>query len=447
MPTLEELHWLTVARPDLADGDVRDGPAPARRAAVRLRAAGLDPDGAFTRRLEEELRSFAQGVNVLAHFRYPSGLQVAARHTVQALAGEGIAVSCRDVPCQARADLPGRDECLGLHPWRVTISQLAPEPFASDAYPHCGLAMRSGTYRIGYWYWEMEQAPARWARHARWLHELWAPTRFIAGALRSALPLPVLDMLPGIEMPPAIEMPRAALGLPERPYLFLFAFDMASTAERKNPLGAVAAFRRAFGDSGDAALVLKVSRGWADPEALRQLQQAADGRSVLLIDEVLPRERTFALMNACDAYVSLHRGEGLGLTLAEAMALGKPVIATRYSGNLDFMTDRNSLLVDYRPGPVARSAHLYRKGCRWAEPSVEHAAQLMRWLAEHPARGRAVGERARQDVRVTLSLEAAGRRMARRLEELRRGRGEGRVSCLRFAHGGAACCSAPVRET
>src|SRR5262249_29627249 len=125
---------------------------------------------------------------------------------------------------------------------------------------------------------------------------------------------------------------------------------------------------------------------------------------------------------ACDAYVSLHRSEGFGLTMAEAMALGKPVIATRYSGNLDFMTDDNSLLVDCRPVPVARSAHLYRTGCTWAEPSVEHAAQLMRRVADDPDHGRAIGERARRDVRVTLSLEAAGRRMARRLEELARER-------------------------
>src|SRR5262249_1429867 len=158
---------------------------------------------------------------------------------------------------------------------------------------------------------------------AAWLHELWAPTRFVADALRRDLPLPVFDMLPGIEMPPADRVPRSALGLPERDYLFLFAFDMASTAERKNPLAAVAAFPRAFADRPGVALVLKVSRGWVGPEALSQLQQAADGRSVILIDEMMSYERALALTGACDAYVSLHRSEGFGLTMAEAMALGK----------------------------------------------------------------------------------------------------------------------------
>src|SRR5262249_55264476 len=146
-----------------------------------------------------ELASLTPGVNMLAHFRYPSGLQVAALHTAQALRGEGLGVSCRDVPSNVRADVLGREGWVELHPHRVTINHLAPDPLAEDCYALCGLAMRKETYRIGYWYWEMETAPRKWARHACWVHEAWAPTRFIAAALRAVLPIPVFDMLPGIE--------------------------------------------------------------------------------------------------------------------------------------------------------------------------------------------------------------------------------------------------------
>ena len=150
--------------------------------------------------------------------------------------------------------------------------------------------------------------------------------------------------------------------------------------------------------------------------------RAAGGIGALVIDEVLSREDSYALMHACDCYVSLHRSEGFGLTMAEAMLMGKPVIATGYSGNLDFMDERNSLLVDCKVVALERDVPPYKRGFRWGEPSAEHAARHLRWVYEHPEAARALGARARQDVAERLSLEAAGRRMARRLEEIRAAR-------------------------
>src|SRR5438876_8803209 len=98
--------------------------------------------------------------------------------------------------------------------------------------------------------------------------------------------------------------------------------------------------------------------------------------------------------------------------MAEAMAVGKPVIATGCSGNLDFMTPSNSLLVSYSKTPLRTTVHIYRRGGSWAEPSVDHAAELMRWVVGHPAEAQAMGQRAARDVRATLSLESAGQRMA-----------------------------------
>ena len=143
-------------------------------------------------------------------------------------------------------------------------------------------------------------------------------------------------------------------------------------------------------------------------------------------------------MACCDSYVSLHRSEGFGLTLAEAMALGKPVIATGYSGNLDFMDADTSHLVDYQLVPVRDGGPFYRGG-RWAEPSIAHAAQVMRQVVDRPAEAHALGERARESVGELLSLEAAGRRMSRRLDELLANRAaQGRPVDERFARPSAA---------
>ncbi len=413
----EELYWLTVARPEWRQRypDVLTNPATALAFARQLYRQG-EIDDAWLRRLE--MSPLRLGVNLLAHFRYPSGLQVAAINTAEALELVGTDVSRRDVPTGIPTDLPGRSESLGLHPHAVTLALLAPEPLAADCYPRAGLAARPDSYRIGYWYWELEQVPRRWRRHRRWLHELWAPTRFIGDALRRAMPMPVIDMLAGMRMPPVIQTPRSTFGLPEDRFLFLFVFDMCSTFERKNPLAVIEAFRRAFTPRDPVALAIKVSRGYHDPGAQKTLREACEQQGVRLIDEVLSHEQLFGLINCCDAYVSLHRSEGYGLTMAEAMALGKPVIATGYSGNVDFMNENNSLLVGYKLAPLRTTVHVYRKGWLWAEPSVDQAAEWMRWIVDHPAEARALGERARRDVRETLSLEAAGQRMTRRIEEL-----------------------------
>ena len=204
------------------------------------------------------------------------------------------------------------------------------------------------------------------ARTPHLLNEVWAPTRFIHRAFEPNHADPRrTPMLPGMLPPVApANMPRTHFGLDPSKFLFLFLFDMNSVMERKNPLATVAAFRQAFGGSRDVQLAIKVSRGDADPQNFARLQQACDEAGCVLIDRVLSREESYGLLNACDAYVSLHRSEGFGLTMAEAMFFGKPVIATGYSGNLDFMSADNSLLIPYEMTPLTLDYTVYRKGSR-----------------------------------------------------------------------------------
>jgi glycosyltransferase involved in cell wall biosynthesis len=207
---------------------------------------------------------------------------------------------------------------------------------------------------------------------------------------------------------------RAELDLPDG-FLFLFIFDYYSVNARKNPIGVVEAFKRAFPDGGPTLLVKSIN-GNQRRDALARLEQAAAGRSDIRIhDGYLEPEKKDALVGTCDCYVSLHRSEGLGLTMAEAMSLAKPVIATGYSGNLTFMNEHNSYLVPYSMTTIPPGSDPYPPGVEWAEPDLDHAAELMRRVYERPDEARAVGERARRELLASHPLERAGAFIEERL--------------------------------
>lgn len=359
------------------------------------------------------------GVNVIGHFCYPSGLRVSAESLVEAAKAVGVQVSLRDLKTDANDD-PHHVEFRGMEVHDVTIIHAQPEPFFDVAYERSQVIERNPrTYRIAYWYWEFDSIPASWAEHAQAVDEVWAATEFVARGLRERLDIPVRTLFPGIKLASYEKRGRAYFGLPEAPYTFLFTFHMMSVMERKNPLGLIRAFRDAFGNSDSVRLVLKTSFGHKHPKQFQQLRKAAKGANITLIDQVYSPDEVLSLMDACDAYVSLHRSEGLGLTMAEAMLMGKPVIATRFSGNVDFMDDDNSLLVPYELVKVGKSIPPYDADLEWAEPSVEHAAMLMRRVFEDQDWAREVGARARASAEAHLSIETAGRRMAARVEEIR----------------------------
>ena len=196
-------------------------------------------------------------------------------------------------------------------------------------------------------------------------------------------------------------------------------FDYLSTIQRKNPVGLIEAFKRAFAPGEGPQLLIKTINAPLRPLAEEEVLWAADGRpDIHVLDRSLTPEELEGLMSACDCYVSLHRSEGFGLTLAEAMSIGKPVIGTGYSGNVDFMNPENSFLVDYTIGRVGPECEIYPPDGEWADPSVEHAAQLMRAVYDDPAEAARRGARAADDIARMLSPEATGAAMRRRLEEL-----------------------------
>jgi glycosyltransferase involved in cell wall biosynthesis len=217
--------------------------------------------------------------------------------------------------------------------------------------------------------------------------------------------------------PPVETFERGALNLPRDKFLFLFVFDALSNLDRKNPEGLMHAYRNAFGPGDGAELILKCKNLTSDE--LNALDESRHGRpDIRIINQTMSRQEVYALIAACDCYVSLHRAEGFGLTMAEAMFYGKPVIATGYSGNLDFMAGGSAFLVDYKMTALEKDNGYYRAGTQWADPDLNHASTLMRSVMENREIARGVGRAAAQKMRDEYSPEAVGRRIRDRLSLL-----------------------------
>ncbi len=273
-------------------------------------------------------------------------------------------------------------------------------------------------YAIGVWFWETDRVRAGETSAARFFDELWVASDYVRAAIEPEVDIPVLSIPIPMEPPTGPFRPRVDLSLPGG-FTFLFVFDFWSE-ERKNPSAVVEAFTRAFSPGEGPILVVKSIHGDSKARKLEKLQAvAADRGDVVIRDGYVSAVERDSYLAASDCYVSLHRSEGLGLTMAEAMALGKPVIATGYAGNLEFMNESNSYLVPYDLVDVPSSWWAYAPGATWAEPDIDAAAQLMRYAWEHPDEVGARGERAREALLEHFSPRRTADFVERRLEEIR----------------------------
>lgn len=283
----------------------------------------------------------------------------------------------------------------------------------------------SGRHNIGYWLWELEKFPRDWRGSFKLVDEVWAPTAFVCDAIGAATDKPVLRIPMTVEPEAPSGMDRAYFGLPHDAFVFLFSYDFNGFASRKNPEGVIAAFRQAFGDDDQGVrLLLKSSNGDRFPDRLAAIRQGIAGDPRIEVREgFLSREEMSGLQNAADCFVSLHRSEGFGLGLAECMYFGKPVIATGYSGNLDFMDTGNSLLVDYRLIPLRNGDYPYWQGQRWAEPDIAHATKLMRQVRNDRDFAHRIGAAAAVSIRRNHSRAATAAAVVTRLRDI-----EGKLS-------------------
>jgi glycosyltransferase involved in cell wall biosynthesis len=340
----------------------------------------------------------AGGLVVAGELGRASGVGEVARLMLDGLAMLGVAawpvvVAAR--PTLRRASLPasGALPIASAAPLLLHVNALE-LPAVLRALPR---GLPHGRRVIGYWTWDLPVAPPAWRGSVAFVHEIWTLSRFSQAALEPLLPGRVRCVPPPLAALPPRPAPldRAAFALPAGAVVVLVAFSLASSFARKNPLAAIAAHRLAFGDRADRVLLLKIAEAGSFPADFARLRAAAAGAANIRFEtRTLPPADRFALLRTADIVLSLHRSEGLGLVPAEAMLLGRPVVATGWSGTLDYMDADCAALVDYRLVPADDPRGVFvTPGACWAEPDVGAAADWLRRLADDAALRAALGAR------------------------------------------------------
>ncbi len=352
-----------------------------RRAALSRVAAALAP------RPDAVPPVKSNGVIVAGELAGASGLAESARILHQVIAAHGLARGSLPLGLPGFVDMPPAPDM----PPGAALLAVVNAPILPPALLRLPRRALRGRKVIGFWAWELPFAPPLWDDGARFVHEVWAPSRFTAAALERLAPGRVRVVpypIAGVDLPAGGG--RADFGLPEGVFIVTTIFNLASSMARKNPLGAIAAFKAAFAARRDCLFVLKLSHVEAYADDLALIRAAiGDAPNIRLITETIPETRLRGLIRLSDVVLSLHRAEGFGLVPAAAMLLGRAVVATGWSGNMDFMSEETAGLVPYRLVDVEDERGTYAlKGARWAEPDVEAAASLLRRLADDGA-GRA----------------------------------------------------------
>lgn len=366
-------------------------------------------------------------VNVAGYFRAELGIGTAARSLITALETAEIPINTLTFDRTAnRLAHPFTDRSTKNGNADINILCINPDQMSAFA-EHSGPEFCAGRYNIGVWFWEVEDFPVSLHHAFNQVDEIWVASEFMRQTFLKVSPKPIFKF-PLPVLPPTIDtsLTRAALKLPDQ-FIFLFSFDFLSVLERKNPLGLVQAFTDAFAVGEGPRLVIKTINGDKRTLELEKLRYAIRDRpDIVLMDGYLDALRNATLTALSDCYVSLHRSEGFGLTIAEAMALGKPAIATGYSGNLEFMTPENSYLCPSSRFQVGPEREPYPADSHWSEPDVTAAAELMRWVYEHPDEAKTRGARGAVELRSSRSPASSGRIIGERLSVIRRRRAEAR---------------------
>lgn len=362
------------------------------------------------------------GVNIIGYMNGQFGLAEAARSYARALIEQGVPVALRAINLglpNARADNPLDAYVDDALPHTVSIIFVNPD-YLAQALSELGEEHLRGRYLIACWFWELEQIPDTWLPSLDLVDEVMVASTFVEQAVVRVTDKPVLRVPMPLSALVDSGLQRVDFGVPDDAFVFLTTFDFSSRIERKNPEATIRAFMAAFPlERSDVRLVVKSSNGHRFPHWLKHLLALTAGDDRILIrDDVIEREHLTALQRCSDAYVSLHRAEGFGLGMAECMAMGKPVIATAWSGNMAFMDPACAALVDYTLVPVGANQYPGGEGLRWAEADIAQAATWMRRLVDEPGLAAGMGERGRKHVSDVLSGRNAARQIVIRSGEV-----------------------------
>lgn len=297
---------------------------------------------------------------------------------------------------------------------RGTLLLFANAPETRRALIGLGLRRWHSWRIVGCWAWELPIVPPDWAGNAKYLSEIWVPSQFVADSLGEDIGKPVKVVPHHVPVPESgpVQLPREVSGAPFR---MLCSADGRSSFHRKNVVATVRIFREAFQNDTDVELVVKCRNLDLFPDFARELRSiAAEDSRIRLVTRIMDDKDMRQLIRDSDVIVSTHRSEGFGLFLAEAMALGKPVMATGWSGNLQFMTDTNSRLLPYSLEAVNDPTGIYTDSTelRWAKVDEDAAVRAMRELRHSAEYRYNLGEMARHDIAKRLDRGVYQRALA-----------------------------------
>lgn len=369
-----------------------------------------------------KLDTYPSGVNVLGLVTAEMGLGQSTRLVLDTLDAAAFKTAIKDFELVSNISRNNRkysDQLVQDFKYNINIIHLNP-PELMLAHFFLPSNLWKKRYNIGFWLWELESLPKDWIKSIKYVDEIWTPSEFISKTIRNHTQKPVHTMRYPIHPVIDSELIRSDYGLPDDRFLFITLFDFNSTIERKNPMATVEAYRRLETLRADVGLVIKINH--VNEEVLKRLEVFTRGlKHVYVVAKTLSDVETHSLIHLCDALISLHRAEGFGLTMAEAMYLGIPAIATNWSANTEFMKEDNSCLIDYEMVDIEQNHTFYESGNQWADADVDHALSFMLKLVKDEDYYREISQNGKKYIKETHNLEISSKIMEDRIQEIERG--------------------------
>lgn len=363
---------------------------------------------------------YPKGVNFIGPLKSQNGLGQSARLLAMLVKETGLSYAFNDyctTQIIARDDHSFDKELTDELPYGINLLHLNPFELRM-AYLEKGRTLPEHRYNIGYWLWELDTIPPDWIPAIDLVDEIWTPSEYISNNFRKVTDKPVFTHPYYVTAPVLEQCDRAYFGLPDDKFLYLIMYDSNSTRARKNPMGAIEAYKTAFPkEQENVGLIIKINHSSKDDVAVLE-KELTGYQNIYFVTQTMEKEEVNSLIKAADVLISLHRAEGFGLVMAEAMLNDTVCVATDYSSNTEFMSHEAACMIGYDLITPEGDTGFYPKGSKWANPHPDEAAMQIKKLYEDPDYYRLKSENGRNYIEKKMCKEELVKQIKERLEQI-----------------------------